>query len=215
MTVDKQVVPVVKQERAQATVALLLEATMDALEAHGESGVRLDDILVTTGVSRSSLYHHFGDRDGLIDAARVVMFSRWVEADIRDLERALTKAATAADFREAFRRILVASQSPKRRASRLERAYTIGASKARPALAAALATEQRRLSERTETFVLAAQAKGWMQRNLDAAAVAVFIQAVGTGRVVSDIDARPVDPEHWVALLWHIAETSLLNSSAD
>jgi len=214
MTIDRNVVPVVKQERAQVTVAMLLEATIDALGEHGESGVRLDDILDTTGVSRSSLYHHFGDRDGLIDAARVVVFARDVDADIREIDRVLDRATTAREFREGLERVTAATQSPARRAKRMQRAYTIGASQARPELATALATEQERLTDRIATIVLGAQAKGWLRRDLDPRAVAVLVQAYTLGRVVSDIDANPVTPAGWDGLI-NVVSEALMAPDAD
>ena len=214
MSVDRKIVPVVKQERAQATVALLLEATIDALEAHGESGVRLDDILDTTGVSRSSLYHHFGDRDGLIDAARLVMFTRAVDSDLVDLERAIDRAQSAEAFRASIEQMNTAVQSPKRQPGRLRRAYTLGATKTRPQLAEALASEQRRLTERYTMLIQAAQVRGWVRRDLDASAVAVYLQAVTLGRIVSDIDTRPVDPGSWRDLIWHVLESSILSDDS-
>ncbi len=214
MTNHRDVVPVVKQERAQATVSSLLEATIDSLEAHGESGVRLDDILDTTGVARSSLYHHFGDRDGLIDAARVVIFSRDVDADIRDLDRLLERASTAEEFRDGLHRVTAATQSPARRAKRMQRAYTIGAAQARPELAAALATEQQRLTDRLTTIVLGAQARGWVRNDLDPRAVAVLVQAYTLGRVVSDIDAKTVEQDGWVGLIAVLADAIMAPASS-
>lgn len=197
----EHVVPVVKQERAQATVELLLEATIDSLERRGESGVRLDDILDATGVSRSSLYHHFGDRDGLIDAARVVIFARDVDADIRELDRVLERANSAEEFRSGVRQVTATTQSPTRRARRMQRAYTIGASLSRPQLAMALASEQQRLTDRIAAIVLDAQAKGWLRHDVDPRAVAVLVQGYTLGRVLSDIDAEPVDQAGWDGLI--------------
>lgn len=210
MSIDKAVVPEVKQERAQATVTLLVNATIEALEAHGESGLRLDDILEATGVSRSSLYHHFGDRDGLVDAARVVMFTRTVESDLVDLQQIMEHATDPSVFRAAIEDIHTAAHSPDRQPARLRRAYTIGATKARPSLAAALAEEQHRLTNGYTELVEAAQSRGWLRNDVDARAVAVLLQATALGRVVSDIDTTPVDPDAWHHLVGMVLRTSLL-----
>lgn len=213
MSNDRGVVPVVKQERAQATVSALLEATIDSLESHGESGVRLDDILDSTGVARSSLYHHFGDRDGLIDAARVVIFSRDVDADIRDLHRILERATTAEEFREGLYRVTASTQSPARRAKRMQRAYTIGAAQARPQLAAALSIEQQRLTDRLAAIVVGAQAKGWVRNDIDPRAMAVLVQAYTLGRVVGDIDLTPVDQTQWVGLIAVLTDAIMVSTT--
>lgn len=36
---------------------------------HGEGGFRIEELIELTGISKSSLYLHFGDRDGLVGAA--------------------------------------------------------------------------------------------------------------------------------------------------
>ena len=44
-------VPQPIQARAEATVSVVIEATIKAIEAHGEASVRIDDILQETGIS--------------------------------------------------------------------------------------------------------------------------------------------------------------------
>ncbi len=212
---SRDVVPVVKQARAQSTIDQLIEATIEALEQHGESGLRLDDIFESTGVARSSMYHHFGDREGLIDAARVVMFTRSVDANIRTLEGILNEATTFEEFRQGTRTLSTISQAPGQRTGRLRRAYTIGASDTRPGLAAELATAQRRLTETITGMIERAQDKGWVRQDLDAAAIAVFVQAYPLGRVVSDIDLQQVDPEAWLHLVFHVVESALLTNETE
>ncbi|MGA1366587.1 MAG: TetR/AcrR family transcriptional regulator, partial [Ilumatobacteraceae bacterium] len=46
------------------------------LEKNGAVGFRLEDLIEQTGISKSSLYLHFGDRDGLIAAALESAFSQ-------------------------------------------------------------------------------------------------------------------------------------------
>ncbi|MEN9660886.1 MAG: hypothetical protein RLZZ443_815, partial [Actinomycetota bacterium] len=57
----------------------------------GETAVRVQEISSETGVSIGSIYHHFGDREGLIRAAYVRQFTESVSADI---ERLKTWSAT-------------------------------------------------------------------------------------------------------------------------
>jgi AcrR family transcriptional regulator len=51
----------------------ILAAAVTVLRTHGADAVRIDDILATAKASASSLYHHFGDRQGLIKAAVAVV----------------------------------------------------------------------------------------------------------------------------------------------
>jgi len=45
---------------------------------------------------------------------------------------------------------------------------------------------------------------------VDARALGVFIQAYTLGRVLSDIDPRPVDPAAWTALIRHVVHGLIL-----
>ncbi|NDI01200.1 MAG: TetR/AcrR family transcriptional regulator [Actinobacteria bacterium] len=70
------------QERATTTARIVLEAAIDHIEHGGEQSVRISDISRSTGVSYGSVYHHFGDRNGLIRAAQLERLRRQPGVDI-------------------------------------------------------------------------------------------------------------------------------------
>lgn len=47
----------------------VLDRAADQFRLHGYAGTSVDDLVQVTGLSRSSVYHHFGDKDGLFEAA--------------------------------------------------------------------------------------------------------------------------------------------------
>ena len=47
-----------------------------------EGTIRIPEICEATGVNYGSVYHHFGSRDGVIDAAYSYLFSTIVEEEI-------------------------------------------------------------------------------------------------------------------------------------
>ena len=51
----------------------ILAAAVAILRARGADAIRIDEILIAANASASSLYHHFGDRKGLIQAATAVV----------------------------------------------------------------------------------------------------------------------------------------------
>ena len=209
MPKDRGVVPLPVQERAAPTVTALLTAALTALESGDESTLRIDEILDTTGVSRGSLYHHFGDRDGLVDAARVVQYRRFVDADLRVLEEKLSANGTAKAWAKALRSFVNDTQDPGRAEQRLRRMEIIGAARTRPRLAEALASEQRRLSGRLEAVITAARDRGWIRPDIDPAATAAFLQAFTLGRSVADVDADGVAPDAWLALVNQVLDDVL------
>ena len=61
----------------------VLDAVAERLMAGDELLIRIPEICEATGVNYGSVYHHFGSREGVIDAAYNMIFSRLVEEDIR------------------------------------------------------------------------------------------------------------------------------------
>src|ERR1035441_1340259 len=53
-------------ERGQATRAHLVEVATRLFAAHGYDGTSIEAVLVGSGVSRGSLYHHFPGKDALV-----------------------------------------------------------------------------------------------------------------------------------------------------
>jgi AcrR family transcriptional regulator len=74
-----------QEERTRDMRALLIEATLDCLQAHGFHGASLSVILARAGVSRGAWAHHFSSKQELIAAAAEAMM-----ADAADAARAVT-----------------------------------------------------------------------------------------------------------------------------
>lgn len=53
------------------THAAILDATLEVLGRVGLAGLALEDVAVEAGVSRQTVYRHFGSRDGLLSAVIV------------------------------------------------------------------------------------------------------------------------------------------------
>jgi AcrR family transcriptional regulator len=185
------------QARAEATVSVVIEATIKAIEAHGEVGVRIDDILNETGISKGSLYHHFGGREGLIAASRVAQLSRFVAEDAENIRETLTKTTTVAEFIAAMSALVRTGNSADRQRARHNRLAVIASSYGRPDLRGSLALQQHSHTETIADAVRHGQKMGWVRTDIDARAVAVFVQGYNLARVLIDLDTEPVTTEDW------------------
>ncbi|MFS8204823.1 TetR/AcrR family transcriptional regulator [Streptomyces sp. CWNU-52B] len=80
-----------KQQRGEATAALLLDAALRVFAESGEQGLTVNAVTKASGVSLGSLYHHFGSLDGLL----VALAHRWLGQLLGELVTALEGTRTA------------------------------------------------------------------------------------------------------------------------
>lgn len=190
-------VPQPIQARAESTVSTVIEATIRAIEVGGEASVRIDDILNETGISKGSLYHHFGGREGLIAAARVTQFSRFVEEDARQVRESLLQTKNLQEFIMVTSTLVQIGSSAERERARLNRLSVISSSYGRPELREALAVQQHTHTETIAEAVRYGQSKGWIRSDVDARALSVFVQGYNLARVLLDLDTEPVSMADW------------------
>ncbi len=207
--------PVGHQARSRSTIRALIDATVRELAERGEAGFRLDHVLRETGTSKSSLYHHFTSRDGLIEAATVVAFRAEVAADIDTIRAALSGAADGDDLIRRLETATRAAQAPERTAQRRQRLRILGSAVSRPGLAAALGREQRRLTDELAAVVADAQTRGVAPRGHDPRTIATFVQAFTFGRVLGDFDEVPVDAEAWILLVTDVVRVLVTSPPLD
>ena len=185
------------QARAEVTVAAVIEAAIRAIEAGGEASVRIDDILQETGISKGSLYHHFGGREGLIAAARVTQFSRFVAEDAARVREALLKTTSLAEFISVTSAMVEIGSAAERETARLNRLSVISSSYGRPELRDALALQQHTHTETIAEAIRYGQAKGWLRNDVNPRALSVFVQGYNLARVLLDLDTEPVSTKDW------------------
>lgn len=187
--------PSSEKPSAQETIDRLLDAAMRALDDDGESGFRVEQVIETAGASASSLYHHFGNRDGLIDAARAVAFSRQAAEDVETIRLALHGVSDREEFLARMDAITRLVASDDRAPVRRRRLAILGRAASRPELWEALQREQRAVTDGLAQVILDGQRSGLVRPELDARALAQFVLGYAFGRVLGDLDAEPLDAE--------------------
>jgi TetR/AcrR family transcriptional repressor of bet genes len=179
----------------------ILEATLAALERDGEAKLRMRDVAEAVGCSVGLLYHHYGDREGLIEAARVRQFEGLLDQDIRTTEAALDACQSAAEFRARLSSLATIGSGPERAEKRRQRIAVLGAAIQRPALLAAVGRVQSDLTSEFQRVLEKGQARGFLDPRVNARALATFMQSYTLGRILSDIDpSGPIPDEDWSEL---------------
>lgn len=184
-----------RQQRASETVEVILDATIEVIEHAGEAGVRIADIVATTGVSHGAIYHHFGDRDGLIQAAQFARLARQPGQAIAALREAVESIDDPAVFVDLVTVIAHAIADPDRMALRLVRASVIASSLSRPALHDALCDLETSIADELVEVLGEMQRKGALAEGLDPVAVGMLLEAVSFGLVLTQFTERRPSPE--------------------
>jgi AcrR family transcriptional regulator len=194
-----------KQSRSVPVMRTVLEAVAERLRDGDERLLRIPEVCRATGVNYGSVYHHFGSREGVIEAAYELMFSEIIEQDLAMVRQSVEATATFDDFLVAIQRILATvSSGPDRRDSRAVRLRIVAASVTRPRLRQVISEAQAALTTELATIVGVCQELGWVRRDVSAHSIAVILQVVVFGRNLDDLSAEPIPEDEWSALMFQL-----------
>jgi AcrR family transcriptional regulator len=191
--------PQPKQARAHDTIEAVLAATNKAMAQGGESAVRVQEISESTKVSIGSIYHHFGDRDGLIRAAYVHTFRQTIQKDIERVKKFMTRMTSAKEMAEHYDEMLAFLNHHFEQFPARDRANTIGSTTGRPLLRDAVVAVQTELTTGLTEVMQLLKDRGILKPHLEPRAAAVMTLGMLHGRVIAEFDSTPVSSEDWNA----------------
>ena len=177
-----------RAKRRTPNLDSILDVTVELLLQHGEAGFRIEDVIERTGVSKSSLYLHFGGRDGLIESACLEIFSRQVTANIDESIAALESIQTAQELWDVIPALVDIAIHDTPDDVRWNRVMMLAAAHSRPRLYEELGKRQMRLNAALTDAVTALQERGVVVATIPATELALLLQTVSFGRVFRDLD---------------------------
>ena len=179
---------------------LLLEATIEAIEAGGEEAVHLRDIGAAAGVTTPTIYHFFGSRAGLLIEAQAARFKEslltFTPAAGEQLERCQSIDEVEATLRSIAAPILSSARS-KFRFARLE---ALGSAVSRPLLQERLSSALRESNEQFAAILTRLQARGLVRADISALTISSYVTSVILSRVIIEIDRSSNNEEEWDSL---------------
>lgn len=173
--------------RSEQARAAALDATVDLLRSEGVEGVTLEEVAARSGVARSTLYRHFGDRETLIAEAAQTCVIEHPTPDTGSLEddlRFLFDRFTAAEAEAPGHDLLPLLIDAAKRDPEIDR------------LVSRMLAERRRP---VTTVLRLAQARGEISPDLELdTALAIIVGPITYRRLV---ERREVTPEFVEAIL--------------
>ena len=180
----------------------VIEVTIELVLKHGDSGFRIEELIERTGISKSSLYLHFGDRDGLVGAALSTAFLRDVRTNVDDAIVLFSRVTNRQQMEDAIP-LLVDAALNTRDIARWQRVMVLASARHRPEMLKRISEGQTMIDTAIEEIVSEKQKLGIIRNDLDAREIGVLIQTAVLGRVFRDIDSKITakDLEKWRAVL--------------
>ena len=187
-----------KRSDGLATIQVVLRHARVEMESSGPVKFNLDRVIESSGVARSSVYHHFGSRAGLIATLEL---EHWVEqqaAELRGMRKFLLEASDMEEVLVAVEFALKIDGDRAGRERRLRRITSLVAADGIPALATTLREQQVRGTNHLAETLRMMSDRGVISPELDLVAIAYFIQSNLVGRVLVDVGDEPGVDDKWV-----------------
>ena len=165
----------------------LLNAAVRVLDVGGEQAIRVQEIADAAGVTKPSVYHFFGSREGLIERAQVERYQRGFGEIIDAMAQALQRCTTREEFFSVVTDYINLAYSDARKIVRRQRVAVLGSAQSRSALAETLADAQDLTDHALASALRIGQTKGWIRPELDLVVFSDWFLAQTNGRILVDI----------------------------
>jgi len=169
--------------------------------------IDVEAILEEVGVTKGSLYHHFGSINDLIIAASLQIFSSSISETTQSFSAMRVECSTAEEVVERIRLIIDQTQNPQRRWVRAQRARILSLATTHPEYGILIAQMQQQLTDDVTEVMVDFQKRGWLRKDVDAKSFAVFLQAFTLGRIIDDVvdEGHHVDSRGWINVVEIVA----------
>lgn len=183
------------------TVERALMVVGDILVHGGEHSLRLNDVSERSGVSIGSLYHYFGSREGLVNAAREWIFERSVPQEFAASFNSLARVETHEEFLDQFEAITAEAFTEERANMRRWRLQMLGATVAAPEQMPRIVAAYGAMVDALQEVVSVAQDRGWIVKDIDSRAFATFLFAESLAPAFGELDGVPQGEQAWRVVL--------------
>lgn len=187
----------VKRSNGIETAKKILHVAIKELDESGPSRFNLDRVIDNAEISRSSLYHHYGNRDGLIMAVELHRLQTTLSANDQETRLIMEHIATPREAWEIIELGIRSSATQQQRVVRAQRFASFAASEHAPALKESLQRMQVRAAAEFSKTLCLARDRGFIDPIEPIEGIAHFIQSFLLGRMLVDIVDDELADEQW------------------
>ena len=195
----------------RGTRGRLLEAAINVISQRGEAGLKVDEIAVMADITKPSLYHFFGDREGLVIAAQGERFRR----SLRFGQEAALEFARACSTRDEYITVirggLTHFADPAGAERRRTRIDVLGSAVARPALKAEVDRVMAEAASDLAELVDVGRERGWVTTPYSSVSLAAWWYGTLLGRYLVETNDA-FDVAEWDAIMTTVLVALLFGS---
>jgi AcrR family transcriptional regulator len=175
----------------------LLAGAISLMEEGGEAAVRVESVASLAGVTRPSLYHFFGDRDGLVIAAQGERYRRSLFYQMVDRTELTRQCQTREEFKSLVHQWLKSLMDADGEHRRAVRTEVLGSSVARPRLRALVREIDTQASRELGVLLHLAKERDWISIPFDLDVAATWWFGMMNGRYMVEGDAPSLFRREW------------------
>jgi len=177
---------------------MILALAITQIDRGGEASIRVKQIAEDAGTSVTSIYHFYGSREGLIEAAQIARF----EGGYEGTRAKFLAAAQSVETREDFTQFLEAQVreifTATHRMNRRRRMNVAGSAIARPDLLSAINDVQRRWYAELVDGLRIAKERGLIGKDADVESIATWHLVTVNGFPAIEGDSTGTDVAKWL-----------------
>ena len=189
----------------------ILESAIAAIDERGEAGVRVEEILREVGVGAPTLYHHFGNREGLVLAAQAERFIRTLRTDVPLVIAAFDKCRTVEDLRTAVQFAVSLRGDRSNVERRLKRLNALGAAYARPELVDRITEAHDAMVKQIAAAMRPFQTKGMIRQDVNLEMVVAWYNGAVLGSLLVEMGRTTLHAEEWSVVMLDALEHLLFD----
>ena len=186
MTVEEPTALSRKYLNGVSTMQTLIDFGIRELEKVGSVEFNLETVLRESGVSRGSLYHHFGNRMGLIARCEAVLLKQSLKADNEGVRLLISMGISGKELFAVLSEQIRMNGSVEAVARRQQRIRTLGMAVEDEGLRQMLTDAQDKGSRFFAETLAIAKDRGLIQPVGDLDALSYLIQSMFLGRILVD-----------------------------
>ncbi len=183
--------------RGRETIEKLLEVTISELDRVGLAEIDLDSLLRKSKISKGSLYHHFGSKNGLLAAAEAQQYMWYLKREGENFRRLIEGCATKQKFVDLVAAVMKITRLEENLGFRKKRVRASARSFNDENLAQVLKNAQIEVTEYLAGSFQIAKDRGWVKPDTDLMALSYWIQGVFIGHIMLDITEQTEHEDAW------------------